>query len=57
MAEKLREISGGKIKTGVYNASVAEAEKMKLHVAWRKGTVKVVCATIGVQIGPSSVKP
>lgn len=48
VAEKLKEISNGRIKTGVYNASVAESEKMKLHVAWRQGTVKVVCATIGV---------
>ncbi|KAF8880470.1 P-loop containing nucleoside triphosphate hydrolase protein [Gymnopilus junonius] len=51
VAEKLREISNGRIKTGVYNASVAESEKMKLHVAWRRGTIKVVCATIAFGLG------
>lgn len=40
-------LSGGKIKTGVYHADRHDREKEGLHVAWREGTIKVVCATIG----------
>jgi len=47
IAEKLREISEGRIKTGVYNAAVADGPKQQLHIAWREGVIKVVCATIG----------
>ncbi|PPQ78009.1 hypothetical protein CVT25_015565 [Psilocybe cyanescens] len=51
VAEKLREISKGKIKTGVYNAQIPDAEKIKLQVAWRNGIIKVVCATIAFGLG------
>jgi len=47
VAEGLRKCSGGKILTGVYHAERHDREKEGLHVAWRKGSVKVVCATIG----------
>jgi ATP-dependent DNA helicase Q1 len=47
VAEKLHEISNGKIKTGVYHAKIADSKKENLHKAWRSGTIKVVCATIG----------
>jgi len=48
VAQKLKEISNGKIKTGVYHAKIADSEKGNLHRAWRSGTIKVVCATIGI---------
>ncbi|KDR76542.1 hypothetical protein GALMADRAFT_120706 [Galerina marginata CBS 339.88] len=51
VAEKLREISNGRIKTGVYNARISDAEKSRLHLQWRKGTIKVVCATIAFGLG------
>ena len=47
VAEKLREVSNGKIKTGVYNAKIGDREKQQLHIDWREGRIKVVCATIG----------
>jgi ATP-dependent DNA helicase Q1 len=47
VAEKLREVSNGRIKTGVYNARIPDGQKHKLHVDWREGRIKVVCATIG----------
>ncbi|KNZ74262.1 ATP-dependent DNA helicase Q-like 2 [Termitomyces sp. J132] len=47
VAQGLREISGGRIKTGVYHADRHDGDKEGLHLAWRNGTVKVVCATIG----------
>ncbi|KAJ3508401.1 hypothetical protein NLJ89_g5771 [Agrocybe chaxingu] len=47
-AETLRDISGGRIKTGVYHAEVGDADKQKLHIAWRQGKIKVVCATIDI---------
>jgi hypothetical protein len=48
VAQKLKEVSNGKIKTGVYHAKIADSEKENLHKAWRSGTIKVVCATIGI---------
>lgn len=50
VAEKLREVSNGKIKTGVYNARIEDREKQQLHIDWREGRIKVVCATIGQYI-------
>lgn len=47
MAEQLRALSGGQIKTGVYHADIAPRAKESLHEAWREGRIKVVCATIG----------
>lgn len=47
MAEQLRVLSGGLIKTGVYHADIAPKAKASLHEAWREGKIKVVCATIG----------
>ena len=47
VAEGIRAESKGKIKTGVYNAKVDDAQRMKLHERWRRGEVQVVCATIG----------
>lgn len=41
------ETSGGKIRTGVYHSDVGDQAKEGLHKRWRKGDVKVVCATIG----------
>ena len=48
VAQKLKEVSNGKIKTGVYHAKIADSEKENLHKAWRCGAIKVVCATIGI---------
>lgn len=47
VAEDLRKLSGGKIKTGVYHADRHDSEKEGLHKSWRRGDIKVVCATIG----------
>jgi len=47
VAEDLLRLSNGKIRTGVYHADRHDREKEGLHIAWRKGTIKVVCATIG----------
>ena len=47
VAESLREMSAGAIKTGVYHADVKDADKEALHKQWREGRIKVVCATIG----------
>ena len=47
VADKLRELSGGRIKTDVYHASIDDGAKHQLHISWREGKVKVVCATIG----------
>ncbi|KAF7310790.1 ATP-dependent DNA helicase [Mycena chlorophos] len=43
--------SGGKIKTGVYHAERRDEEKERLHLQWRRGDVKVVCATIAFGLG------
>ncbi|KAG9048491.1 hypothetical protein FS837_012747 [Tulasnella sp. UAMH 9824] len=51
VAHDLANISNGKIKTGVYHAEVGDAEKERLHVQWREGKVKVVCATIAFGLG------
>lgn len=48
VAQKLNEVSNGKIKTGVYHAKLPDLEKENLHKAWRCGAIKVVCATIGI---------
>jgi len=47
VAEQLKVLSGGRIKTGVYHADIAPKKKESLHEAWREGKIKVVCATIG----------
>lgn len=47
VAQGLSEASSGVIKTGIYHADVQDKEKEALHRRWRKGDVKVVCATIG----------
>ena len=51
VAAGLTESSNGKIRTGVYHAEVADGKKEELHQRWRKGEVKVVCATIGASYG------
>ncbi|KAF7306791.1 ATP-dependent DNA helicase [Mycena indigotica] len=51
VAEGLLKESDGKIKTGVYHAERHDEEKEKLHRQWRKGDIKVVCATIAFGLG------
>ncbi|KAF5351184.1 hypothetical protein D9756_008189 [Leucocoprinus leucothites] len=51
VAQELQELSGGKIRTGVYHADRQESEKSQLHHAWRDGRIKVVCATIAFGLG------
>nr|GAT44070.1 ATP-dependent DNA helicase [Mycena chlorophos] len=51
VAEGIMKESGGKIKTGVYHAERRDEEKEKLHLQWRRGDVKVVCATIAFGLG------
>lgn len=50
VAAGIQEVSGGKIRTGVYHADIGDAAKETLHKKWRKGEVKVVCATIGTDV-------
>ncbi|KAI0088956.1 P-loop containing nucleoside triphosphate hydrolase protein [Irpex rosettiformis] len=47
----LRKESKDKIKTGVYHADVTSGAKARLHDQWRRGDVKVVCATIAFGLG------
>ncbi|KAF7320382.1 ATP-dependent DNA helicase [Mycena kentingensis (nom. inval.)] len=51
LPEGLFKESGGKIKTGVYHAERHDDEKERLHRQWRKGDIKVVCATIAFGLG------
>ncbi|KAL5514242.1 hypothetical protein ACEPAG_2330 [Sanghuangporus baumii] len=51
VAQGLAEESGGKIRTGVYHADVHDRTKSELHERWRRGDVKVVCATIAFGLG------
>ncbi|KZP14674.1 ATP-dependent DNA helicase [Athelia psychrophila] len=51
VAKELREYSRGQIKTGVYHAEVPDLQKENLHLKWREGAIKVVCATIAFGLG------
>ncbi|KAH8116052.1 ATP-dependent DNA helicase [Phellopilus nigrolimitatus] len=51
VAQGLAETSGGEIRTGVYHSEVHDKEKEGLHRRWRKGDIKVVCATIAFGLG------
>lgn len=51
VAEGLAQRSRQKIKTGSYHSNIGAAEKQMLHENWRKGSVKVVCATIAFGLG------
>lgn len=47
----LEELSKGRIRTGVYNADVGDAEKEQIHREWREGRIHCVCATIAFGLG------
>jgi hypothetical protein len=49
VAKELQTMSMGKIRAGVYHADMPDAHKENLHIEWRRGNIKVVCATIGGQ--------
>ncbi|EIM81881.1 ATP-dependent DNA helicase [Stereum hirsutum FP-91666 SS1] len=51
VAKGVQEGSKGKVKCGVYHASIPEPQKEGLHEAWRAGKVKVVAATIAFGLG------
>lgn len=51
VADALRRLSDGRIRTGVYHADVDEADKQRVHADWRTGRVTVVCATIAFGLG------
>lgn len=51
VAAGLRDRSGGRILTGVYHADRDDRQKEELHLSWREGKVKVVCATIAFGLG------
>lgn len=51
VADDLANITNGQIKTGVYHAEVGDSAKERLHIQWREGKVKVVCATIAFGLG------
>lgn len=57
VAQELHTFTSGQIKTGVYHADVQDSQKESLHVRWRKGDVKVVCATIGKPIKLDLARP
>ncbi|KAL5476913.1 hypothetical protein ACEPAI_3099 [Sanghuangporus weigelae] len=44
-------LAEGKIRSGVYHADVHDRTKAELHERWRRGDVKVVCATIAFGLG------
>ncbi|EIN09098.1 ATP-dependent DNA helicase [Punctularia strigosozonata HHB-11173 SS5] len=51
VAAGLREHSDSRIKTGVYHADIGDTAKEQLHTRWRKGEIKIVCATIAFGLG------
>lgn len=51
MAAQLSELSNGRIKTGCYHADVDDDQKHRIHVRWREGRIRVVCATIAFGMG------
>lgn len=51
MAQQLSELSQGRIKTGCYHADVDDAQKHRIHLRWREGRIRVVCATIAFGMG------
>ncbi|KAK2459937.1 hypothetical protein APHAL10511_008066 [Amanita phalloides] len=51
VSQELMKITNGQIKTGVYHAGRPDREKEHLHSEWRKGNIKVVCATIAFGLG------
>ncbi|KAI0302808.1 P-loop containing nucleoside triphosphate hydrolase protein, partial [Multifurca ochricompacta] len=51
VAADLDSVSQGRIKTGVYHAEINDKAKEELHESWRRGRVKVVCATIAFGLG------
>ncbi|KAF8886803.1 P-loop containing nucleoside triphosphate hydrolase protein [Infundibulicybe gibba] len=51
VAQKLNSFSNNRIKTGVYHSERSDDQKEALHSAWRKGAIKVVCATIAFGLG------
>lgn len=51
LARGLQDASGGRIKTGVYNADIGDAAKEQIHRQWREGKIHCVCATIAFGLG------
>ncbi|KAF8638726.1 hypothetical protein AX16_010449 [Volvariella volvacea WC 439] len=51
LAEQLGRLSDNQIRAGVYHADKTDSEKEMLHRRWRKGEVKVVCATVAFGLG------
>lgn len=45
MSEYLNSIG---IKTGTYSSKMSERAKSLVHERWREGTLRVICATIGM---------
>jgi ATP-dependent DNA helicase Q1 len=46
VAKGLGEASEGRIRAGTYHAGMEDSVKQRIHESWRKGRIKVVCATI-----------
>ncbi|PBK68510.1 ATP-dependent DNA helicase, partial [Armillaria solidipes] len=51
VAKRVFETSGGVITTGVYHANKSITEKEYLHLRWKRGEIKVVCATTAFGLG------
>ncbi|KAF8330962.1 P-loop containing nucleoside triphosphate hydrolase protein, partial [Amanita rubescens] len=51
VAKELQTMSMGKIRADVYHADLPDAHKENLHIEWRRGNIKVVCATIAFGLG------
>lgn len=51
MADALNELSRGRIRASVYHADLEDAQKTRIHLKWRQGSIDVVVATIAFGMG------
>ncbi len=49
-AKRVFETSNGVIMTGIYHANKFITAKEYLHLQWKRGAIKVVCATTGSRL-------
>lgn len=51
VAKALHTLSQGKIRVGVYHASLTDSARERVHVRWRKGEILCIVATIAFGMG------